>query len=206
MSSRSVTFEVSTLEGAISSSENAYRGWLTYKTQDNQQRIASACLARDTGLPVMDPSSRSELRSSALKETGSSSPRIVIVDDEPIVAVTLAEIVRRRGFTSVWFTDSLAALAFLTDNTVDLLLSDINMPGMDGISLAVHTRQVQPSCQILLLSAVSENPETVERLNVTKITVQLESKPIAIELLVSILTELLLREAACLLGKQAKVR
>jgi CheY-like chemotaxis protein len=112
--------------------------------------------------------------------TQREQPLIVVVDDEPVVAITLAEILRRDGKIAVWFTEPLRALDYLWEVPVDLLLSDITMPTMDGVSLATQAQAVRPSCEILLLSALAREAEVIERVARLGIKVQLELKPLRV--------------------------
>jgi PleD family two-component response regulator len=84
---------------------------------------------------------------------------VVIVDNEPVLAITLAEILRRHKFNAVWFTDPLDALGYARDGAVDLLLSDFTMPRMDGVLLATEVRRLIPHCPVFLFSALCEQPE-----------------------------------------------
>jgi CheY-like chemotaxis protein len=88
---------------------------------------------------------------------------VVIVDDEPVMAITLAEILQRRGVNAVWFTQPLCALEYAQDGTVDLLLSDFAMPLIDGVLLARQVMTFNPNCALFLLSAVCDQPEVAAR-------------------------------------------
>src|ERR1700712_4468297 len=68
--------------------------------------------------------------------TQQRQPLIVVVDDEPVVAITLSEILRRHGANVTWFTEPLLALAYVARGPIELLISDINMPLLDGLELA----------------------------------------------------------------------
>jgi len=118
-------------------------------------------------------------------------PLLVVVDDEPVVAITLAEILRRNGNIAVWFTEPLRALDYLGEGPVDLLLSDITMPAMDGVSLAAKAHAVRPSCEILLLSALAQEMEVMERVAKLGIKVQLELKPLRVPCLLMKIDRLL---------------
>jgi DNA-binding response OmpR family regulator len=119
------------------------------------------------------------------------SPLIVVVDDEPVVAITLAEILRRHGANALWFTEPLLALSYFQSNSVDLLVSDINMPLMDGISLAAQLKALQPACKLLLLSAVCDQPEVAARVIAMNLSAQLRAKPLQVACLLSAINELL---------------
>jgi DNA-binding NtrC family response regulator len=78
--------------------------------------------------------------------------QIFIVDDEPVIASTLATILRMHGFSARFFTSPLEALAAARSKAPDLLLSDVTMPGISGIDLAMKMRAQHPQCKILLFS------------------------------------------------------
>lgn len=81
------------------------------------------------------------------------NPRILVVDDEPAVRHLIAGALRRRGFEVVEAEDGLQALIAIDAPGVKLMLSDIEMPGMDGLALAEIVRSKHPECGILLMSA-----------------------------------------------------
>ncbi|AXC15027.1 Chemotaxis regulator - transmits chemoreceptor signals to flagelllar motor components CheY [Acidisarcina polymorpha] len=80
------------------------------------------------------------------------SRRVLVVDDEPIIATTLATILRMNGFFATAFTDPVKALASALVDTPDLLISDIVMPGLSGIDLAIQIKALCPKCKVLLFS------------------------------------------------------
>jgi CheY-like chemotaxis protein len=79
--------------------------------------------------------------------------RIFVVDDEPLIAVTLAQLLLEQGYCALWFSDPLDAIAAVALHAPDLLISDITMPQLCGIDLALHVKRTQPHCSILLVSA-----------------------------------------------------
>ncbi len=78
--------------------------------------------------------------------------RIFVVDDEPVIASTLTAILNMSGFWATCFTTPLDALAALRGEKPDLLISDVAMPGISGIELAIKMRAQCPNCRILLFS------------------------------------------------------
>ena len=78
--------------------------------------------------------------------------QIFVVDDEPVIASTLATILQMNGFCAQFFTSPLAALTAARAKAPDLLLSDVTMPDISGIDLAMKMRAQYPECKILLFS------------------------------------------------------
>jgi CheY-like chemotaxis protein len=81
-----------------------------------------------------------------------SVPRIFVVDDEPVIASTIAAILQLHGYSANSFTSPLEALTAARSRAPDLLVSDVAMPGISGIDLAIQMRAQFPTCRILLLS------------------------------------------------------
>jgi CheY-like chemotaxis protein len=79
-------------------------------------------------------------------------PSVFIVDDEQIIAETLATILRKSGFTATFFTDPLDALVAARKEAPDLILSDVMMPQLSGVDLAIAIKHECPECKIMLFS------------------------------------------------------
>jgi|SRR5579872_1082096 len=77
---------------------------------------------------------------------------IFVVDDEKLIASTLTLILTGKGFYARSFLDPLDALQAAQSTRPDLLLSDVVMPNMNGIELAIQMQQLCPDCKILLSS------------------------------------------------------
>ena len=79
---------------------------------------------------------------------------ILTVDDEPLVRTLLATVLRENGFQVLTADCAAQAIAIFQENgeDVDLLISDIVMPGMDGPSLALQLQAARPDLEVLLIS------------------------------------------------------
>jgi DNA-binding response OmpR family regulator len=77
---------------------------------------------------------------------------VLVVDDERIIADTLGAILGSSGYTAMTAYDGLSALEIAAVIPPDLLISDVSMPGMTGIELAILLRQSVPDCNVLLFS------------------------------------------------------
>jgi DNA-binding response OmpR family regulator len=82
-------------------------------------------------------------------------PRVFIVDDEWIIAETLAEILEKNGFRAQAFHNPDRALVRALVQPPDIVLTDVMIPGMGGIELAIALRRAQLNCRILLFSGQS---------------------------------------------------
>ena len=79
-------------------------------------------------------------------------PVVLVVDDESVITDTLAEILNRSGYTALPAYDAEEALETALLMPPELLLTDVMLPGMNGIELAVKVRRIFPDCRILLFS------------------------------------------------------
>src|SRR6188508_1360186 len=70
--------------------------------------------------------------------------RILIVDDEANARMALAELLRDEGYAVETAADGFKALPKLEEFAPDLLLTDLKMPGMDGIELGRRARERDP--------------------------------------------------------------
>lgn len=77
---------------------------------------------------------------------------VLIVDDEVVIADTLAMILTRNGILAMTAYDGQSALSLARLVPPDLLLTDVVMPDMSGIDLAIAVKQTMPHCRILLFS------------------------------------------------------
>ena len=82
-------------------------------------------------------------------------PRVYIVDDEWVIAETLAAILTKNGFHAHAFHNPNQALVRAMDQPPDILLTDVMMPNMSGIEMAIALRRAGNNCRILLFSGQS---------------------------------------------------
>jgi len=108
--------------------------------------------------PIPDASkfetiSLSELTSKGLApEPDPQHPVVLVVDDERVIADTLGMILRNNGFAPIIAYSGKSALAIAQVIPPDLLISDVLMPGISGIELAIKLKSQAPDCRVLLFS------------------------------------------------------
>jgi DNA-binding NtrC family response regulator len=79
-------------------------------------------------------------------------PVVLVVDDDRLVADTLGLIFRRAGFCAFTAYDGSSALGIASTVSPDILVSDVHMPRMNGVDLAMAMMKLTPECQVLLFS------------------------------------------------------
>lgn len=89
-------------------------------------------------------------------EAGEQRRTVLVVEDEVLVRVVAAEQLRETNFTVMEAVNAEEALRILaTDRSVDVVFSDVNMPGsMNGLDLASVIRRDYPRVKVLLTSAL----------------------------------------------------
>ncbi len=81
---------------------------------------------------------------------------ILVVDDEPSLSNLLDDMLSSVGYRLIQANSAEHALHILQSNHVDLLISDIAMPGMDGYELAKAVSRQYPEVKVQLVSGYSE--------------------------------------------------
>ncbi len=95
---------------------------------------------------------------------------IVVVDDEQSILRSIERLLIDTEFELHCFTDAREALAFCQDNTVALVLSDVRMPGMDGIEFMTLLANDQEMTERVLLTGFSDIESTVGAINKGRIS------------------------------------
>lgn len=90
----------------------------------------------------------------------SDKPKVLVIDDDRMVADTLAEILRRHGFSPVALYSGEEAVEMVDTFQPDIVLSDIRMYRVDGIEAARTIRKLHPECRVILFTASSLNAST----------------------------------------------
>jgi CheY-like chemotaxis protein len=90
-------------------------------------------------------------------------PRILVVDDEKVIADTLSMILSQSGYIVTTAYDAFAALKLVDDSAPDLLITDVVMPDMTGIELAIELQSRAPDCKILLFSGQAATRDFLQK-------------------------------------------
>jgi CheY-like chemotaxis protein len=85
--------------------------------------------------------------------------QVLVAEDEPMLRILVVEMLESAGFKVIEAGDGVEALNLLKGNPdVELLISDIKMPGMDGYTLVDAGLALRPSLKIMLMSGYADVP------------------------------------------------
>ncbi len=104
--------------------------------------------------------------------------RIFVVDDERCIADTLVVILRQSGYEASAFYNAQSALEGVEFCCPELIISDVVMPGMTGVEMAVLIKERYPACKILLFSGNAATADILEGVRERGYEFELLTKPI----------------------------
>ena len=87
---------------------------------------------------------------------------IHVIDDEPIIHEVLGELLTSEGYAVEFSSNGEAALKKQPDFEFDLILLDLLMPGMDGITVLKKLKAVDPSAVIIIITAYASVESAIE--------------------------------------------
>jgi DNA-binding NtrC family response regulator len=109
---------------------------------------------------------------------GQSEPVVLVVDDERIIADTLSKILSISGYKVLTAYNGMSALELASTNEPALVITDVVMPGMTGVELAIAMTKVIPSCKILLFSGQAATVDLLEKAHDMGYDFSIISKPV----------------------------
>jgi len=90
--------------------------------------------------------------------------RILVIEDEPQLARHVTAALNRNGHTAQAWHDGLLGLQAALDKPADLIVLDLNLPGLDGFGVLAKLREVQIPSRVLILTARGEVESRVKGL------------------------------------------
>ena len=87
-------------------------------------------------------------------QTREDFPTIMIVEDEPLIRDLLSDVLRGAGFCTIKVGNAEEAVQVLSEDSqrIDLLMADVNLPGMDGHELVQIARDFRPKLKVLFVT------------------------------------------------------
>lgn len=136
------------------------------------------------------PPSDSEANDDAQHPTTEKrKPRILVVDDEPLIADTIADILNGSGFEATAIYDSAAAAEQVRRLCPDVVVSDVIMPRMNGVEMAISIKSKCPKTRVLLLSGQAGAPGLLEAARKKGHSFELLAKPLKPDVLLKKLSQ-----------------
>lgn len=123
---------------------------------------------------------------SSLQKT---AKRILLVDDEENARVALSRLLTRGGYIVDAVANGFEALNHLREHDVNLIVTDINMPEMDGIEFLREVNRSFPGSNVIMITAYGGVESYIEAINLG--AVEYINKPVKIEELKSVLARFL---------------
>jgi CheY-like chemotaxis protein len=111
-------------------------------------------------------------------ETQTTKPKVLVVDDERVIADTLAIILNKAGFDASAVYTGTGAVERARSDRPDLIISDVIMPDMNGIEAAINIRAFLPSCKILLFSGQAATADLLESARAKGHDFEILAKPV----------------------------
>lgn len=94
-----------------------------------------------------------------------SSKRILVVDDEENARIALSKILAHEGYDVSSAANGLEALNFLRSREVELIITDINMPEMNGLAFLRELNRSYPKSNVIMITAYGEVESYLEAMN-----------------------------------------
>lgn len=121
--------------------------------------------------------------------TDSQKLRILVVDDETTITETLVEILNGEGFEAVSASAGDAALDRVHTFEPDVVISDVVMPGMNGVQLGITIRQSFPKCRVILFSGQTATADLLKEARRHGHEFEIVAKPVKPQRLLSIIRD-----------------
>ncbi|HET9365122.1 MAG TPA: response regulator [Candidatus Angelobacter sp.] len=104
--------------------------------------------------------------------------KIIVVDDEPIIADTLVNILNGEGHDALAVSDGKSAIRWAEIIRPDAVVTDVIMPDMDGIETAKGITKMLPNCRIILFSGQAASTSLLAKAQAEGCLFEVLAKPI----------------------------
>jgi CheY-like chemotaxis protein len=116
----------------------------------------------DEGVSLLSkPYSRNDLARKVAMLMSTARPTVLVVEDDSLVRAAAIDMISELGFAVIGVEDALSALAHLESGArIDVLFTDVGLPGMRGPALAAAARDIRPDIKVVFASGYGETEET----------------------------------------------
>jgi len=102
-------------------------------------------------------STQEPVHTESVQDRAVAGETVLVVEDEPVVRSVIVEMLHEQGYRVIEAVDGPSGLAVLgTAGRIDLLLTDVGLPGMNGRQLADQARETRPGLRILFMTGYAE--------------------------------------------------
>jgi CheY-like chemotaxis protein len=113
--------------------------------------------------------------------------KIIVIDDEEIIAATVVEILNEEGFEAIAVSDGATAIELAKHLQPNVVLSDVVMPGLDGVETGIRLREIVPNCRIILFSGQAATVDLLEKARLEGHQFDILAKPVKPEQLITVI-------------------
>lgn len=166
-----------------------------------QQSGGSVAIASEPGvgteitlyLPAAGEGSNTIEKKAATPIVEGQGQTVLVVEDDDAVRLLICEVLSELSYKTIQADDSIPAITQLTrDQTIDLMVSDVGLPSMNGRQLAEVARQQRPGLPILFVTGYAENAAT--KAGFLGTNMDMIVKPFAVETLSAKISELMAKQ------------
>ena len=139
------------------------------------------------GEPKMVPGSPNPSRDERARLDEPKKIRVMVIDDESLIADTVSEILSEEGFEAIALPTGVSAVELAESWRPDVVLSDVIMPGMNVIEAGIRIREIVPDCRIILFSGQAATVDLLETAREQGHRFDILAKPIKPEHLIELI-------------------
>jgi PAS domain S-box-containing protein len=134
-----------------------------FARQSNGHAMIESRIGQGTSIKLYLPRHHSEIAvehavAATAAQHAATGETVLVVEDEPVVRGVILEMLGEQGYRTLEAVDGPAGLRLLRgDARVDLLLTDVGLPGMNGRQLADQAREMRPGLKVLFITGYAES-------------------------------------------------
>lgn len=113
-----------------------------------------------------------------MQDINQAKPKVLVADDERVIADTLAIILNQSGFVATAVYSGEKAVETARTLKPDMLISDVIMTDLNGIEAAITIRSMLPSCKILLFSGQAATADLLDKARTQGHEFEILAKPV----------------------------
>jgi PAS domain S-box-containing protein len=140
-----------------------------FARQSNGHVTISSKLQQGTSIRLYLPRHRGEILAEGVSDVapaarGAAGETVLVVEDEPVVRAVILEMLSEQGYRTLEAVDGPSSLKILrSDKKIDLLITDVGLPGMNGRQVADQARETRPDLKILFITGYAESVAKSDR-------------------------------------------